>query len=66
MTRATCPADPAGQDFLVGAENELGQGDMTATLPTADLRVTSSAPTPGGSATYSFVVRGESRPVRAW
>ena len=28
------PADPAGQDFLVGAENEIGQGDMAATLPT--------------------------------
>jgi len=53
-------ADPNGQGFLVGAENELGQGDMTATLPTADLRVTSTAATPGESATYSFVVRGES------
>ena len=28
---ADLPADPAGQDFLVGAENELGQGDMSAT-----------------------------------
>jgi hypothetical protein len=52
--------DPNGQDFLVGAENVLGQGDMTATLPTADLRVTSTSPTPGESASYSFVVRGES------
>jgi hypothetical protein len=52
--------DPAGQDFLVGAENILGQGDMTETLPTADLRVTSTAPTPGESASYSFVVSGES------
>jgi hypothetical protein len=50
--------DPNGQDFLVGAENELGQGDMTATLPTQDLRVTSSAPTPGGSAGYTVNVRG--------
>ncbi len=57
---ANLPGDPGGQDFLVGAENDLGQGDMTATLPTEDLRVTSSAPTPGESATYSFVVRGES------
>ena len=24
---AALPADPAGQDFLVGAENEIGQGD---------------------------------------
>jgi subtilisin family serine protease len=50
--------DPNGQPFLVGAENELGQGDMTATLPTQDLRVTSSAPTPGGSAGYTVNVRG--------
>jgi hypothetical protein len=52
-------ADPAGQDFLVGAENKLGLGDMEAVLPTtAGLRVTSSAPTPGGSRTYSFKARG--------
>jgi hypothetical protein len=31
---------------------------MTATLPTQDLRVTSSAPTPGGSAGYTVNVRG--------
>ena len=55
----TCPADPAGQDFLVGAENEAGQGDMEAVLPTGDLVVRSSAPTPGQSATYSLVVRGQ-------
>ena len=53
-------ASPNGQPFLVGAENEIGQGDMTATLPTGDLRVTSTSPTPGESASYSFVVRGES------
>jgi Subtilase family/PA domain/Fibronectin type-III domain len=53
-------ANPNGQPFLVGAENEIGQGDMTATLPTGDLRVTSTSPTPGESASYSFVVRGES------
>jgi hypothetical protein len=52
------PADPNGQDFLVGAENELGQGDMTATLPTAGLRVTSTAPTPGASVSYTVNVRG--------
>jgi hypothetical protein len=51
-------ADPNGQDFLVGAENQLGQGDMAATLPTADLRVTSSAPTPGASVSYTVNVRG--------
>jgi hypothetical protein len=57
---AAAQTDPNGQDFLVGAENVLGQGDMSPTLPTADLRVTSSATTPGESTTYSFVVRGES------
>ncbi|HYH92452.1 MAG TPA: S8 family serine peptidase [Candidatus Saccharimonadales bacterium] len=51
--------DPAGQDFLVGAENQLGQGDMTAVLPTADLRVTSTDPIPGDSATYSIIARGQ-------
>jgi hypothetical protein len=52
------PGNPNGQPFLVGAENELGQGDMTATLPTPDLRVTSTAPTPGASASYTVNVRG--------
>jgi Subtilase family/Fibronectin type-III domain/PA domain len=51
-------ADPNGQRFLVGAENQLGQGDMVATLPTADLRVTSTAPTPGASASYTVNVKG--------
>jgi hypothetical protein len=55
---AHVPADPNGQDFLVGAENQLGQGDMTATLPTEDLRVTSTAPTPGASVSYTVNVRG--------
>jgi hypothetical protein len=55
---ANLPADPNGQDFLVGAENQLGQGDVTATLPTQDLRVTSTAPTPGASVSYTVNVRG--------
>jgi len=60
-TYSAAQADPNGQPFLVGAENEIGEGDMTATLPSgADQVVTSTAPTPGQSATYSFVVRGES------
>jgi hypothetical protein len=58
---AALPADPDGQDFLVGAENELGQGEMSATLPTEDLVVTSTDPTPGESASYSLVVRGQNR-----
>jgi len=52
------PADPLGQPFLVGAENELGEGDMAATLPTADQRVTSTNPTPGGSLSYDVTEQG--------
>ncbi|HVK25374.1 MAG TPA: S8 family serine peptidase [Actinokineospora sp.] len=54
---ANLPASP-GQPFLVGAENQFGSGDMAAVLPTADQRVTSSAPTPGASVTYTVTVRG--------
>lgn len=50
-------ADP-GQPFLVGAENALGQGDMSATLPADDYMVVSTAPTPGGSLTYKVRVQG--------
>lgn len=53
--------DPNGQDYLVGAENSLGQGDMSRFLPTEDLRVTSSASEPAGSISYDVVLRGESR-----
>lgn len=52
-------ADPAGQDFLVGAENSLGEGDMEAVLPTADLTVTSTPATPGGTLTYTVDVRAQ-------
>ncbi len=55
---AAAQTDPAGQDFLVGAENQIGAGDMEAVLPTADLRVDSTAPTPGESASYSLIVLG--------
>lgn len=54
---ANLPAAP-GAPFLVGAENVLGQGEMTSVLPTQDLRVTSSAFVPGGALTFSFVVQG--------
>jgi subtilisin family serine protease len=53
-------ADPNGQDFLVGAENVLGEGEMVATLPSEDLRVTSTAPTPGQSYNYKVRARGTS------
>jgi subtilisin family serine protease len=56
---AALPADPNGQPFNVGAENSVGNhGSQIAGLPTQDLRVTSTAPTPGGILTYSFGVRG--------
>jgi len=55
------PADPNGQDFLVGAENELGQGDMVAALPITDQRVTSTDPVPGDSASYSLTILGKAR-----
>ena len=51
-------ADPNGQDFLVGAENPVGAGEMAAMLPTEDLRVTSTAPTPGASYNYKVRARG--------
>ena len=54
---ATLPAAPSGQDFLVGAENEIGQGEMSETLPTGDLRVSSTDPTPGASVTYGLTLR---------
>jgi hypothetical protein len=54
---ADLPSDP-GQDFLVGAENGLGQGDMEEVLPTADLRVTSTEPVEGDSVTYTVALLG--------
>jgi hypothetical protein len=51
--------DPGGQDFLVGAENLLGAGDMESVLPlTAGLRVTSSDAVPGDAVSYTFRAQG--------
>jgi len=47
----------------VGAENVLGQGDMEAVLPSADLRVQSTDAVPGDRATYTLTVRGVQRGV---
>jgi subtilisin family serine protease len=58
---AALPADPNGQPFLVGAENADGSGGgqlPAGTLPTGDLRVTSTPSTPGGTVSYSVKVRG--------
>lgn len=51
------PANPSGQVFLVGAENAAGDGDVASFLPTGDLVVTSTAPTPGASLSYDVTVR---------
>ena len=56
--------DPAGQDFLVGAENIRGEGDMEAVLPTGDLRVTSTDLVPGDVVSYSVTVRGQQPGLR--
>ena len=48
-----------GMDFLVGAENAVGQGDMEAVLPTEDLRVTSSDASTGDVLSYTLFVRGQ-------
>jgi hypothetical protein len=50
--------DPNGQDYLVGAENPLGQGDVTRLPPSEDLRVTSTPFTPGAKVSYTVNVRG--------
>jgi len=57
-TYAAAQADPSGQGFLVGAENVVGDGDMEAVLPGADLRVTSTDPVSGDEASYIVFVRG--------
>ncbi len=59
MAYAAAPTDPNGQDFLVGAENDIGQGDMEAVLPTGDLTVTSTNPTPGESVTYQLTLKAK-------
>lgn len=54
----TAPTNPAGQPFLVGAENAAGQGDMEAVLPAGDLVVTSTDPVPGDTVSYTVTVKG--------
>ncbi|GAA4457898.1 S8 family serine peptidase [Phytohabitans houttuyneae] len=58
---AALPGAPTGQDLIVGAENVNGSGGEqlpAGTLPTEDLRITSSAPTPGASVSYVVQVTG--------
>ncbi len=51
------PTAPVGQDYLIGAENEAGVGDMSTALPADSLRVVSTDPTPGDTFTYKVGVR---------
>jgi hypothetical protein len=52
--------DAHGQDFLVGAENIEGDGDVVATVPAGDQRVTSTDPVEGDTVSYIVFVRGQS------
>ncbi|MFV0460946.1 MAG: S8 family serine peptidase [Actinomycetales bacterium] len=52
-------SDPNGQLFLVGAENEAGAGDVSATLPESSLVVSSTEPTAGGSKTFTVTVHAD-------
>ncbi|GAA3213258.1 S8 family serine peptidase [Dactylosporangium siamense] len=52
---------PFGQPFLIGAENADGTAGAAlprGTVPTTDLRVTSSGPQPGGTVSYTVTVKG--------
>jgi subtilisin family serine protease len=55
------PAKPGDLKFVVGAENVIGSAGATLpanTLPTQDLKVTSTTGAPGGRFSYEFTVRG--------
>ena len=61
VTFAYDPADPPtalGQPFLVAAENSLGEGGALTSVPTSDLTINSTAPTAGGSVSYTLKVLG--------
>ncbi|HEX5542196.1 MAG TPA: S8 family serine peptidase [Micromonospora sp.] len=55
------PALPADQATVIGAENSTGTGGEqlpTGVAPSQDLRITSSAPQPGSSVSYTVQVNG--------
>jgi subtilisin family serine protease len=54
------PAIPSGQDVLIGAENELGEGiGLPKNTPvTGDLRIVSTPAGPGVTQTWNVEVRG--------
>jgi len=45
-------------DWLVGAENAAGEGDMQAILPSSDIYIESTDPVPGESVSLTFDVKG--------
>ena len=58
------PANPQydmAWDFLVGAENQLGAGEVAPVLPTESQRVESTDPVPGDRVGYTVTVRGVER-----
>ena len=61
MAYAALPTNPNGQQFLVGAENAIGQGEFlpVGVFPTEDLFVDSTDPTPGDSATYELTLKAK-------
>jgi hypothetical protein len=52
---------PTVQPFAIGAENSEGAGQAFAGFPTGELIVTSTAPTPGGSQSYTVKVKGDQK-----
>jgi subtilisin family serine protease len=64
FTYSAPQTDPAGQDYLVGAENVEGAGQVDRLLPgPGDLVVTSSDAVPGDRVTYAVIVRGNQKGV---
>ena len=58
---ANLPTNPGDQPLVVGAENRDGTGGQAlpdGTLPTSDLRVTSTDPTPGAAVSYTVRLLG--------
>jgi len=55
------PTDPNAQPFAIGAENSEGAGQAFTGFPAGEVAVTSTAPTPGGSQSYTVTVKGDAR-----
>jgi hypothetical protein len=60
FTYSAAQTAPGSQDFLVGAENQRGEGDVTRFLPGPGAQVVTSTDfTPGDVVSYSFIARGD-------